>query len=217
MARVLVIIGLIVVSGAIGYYLGYNSGHATLPAPVSVAGIVHEASRARAIESPAAPAVARTSESTTALGDRHLSLPLRDLKPSDILDTFDQSRGDGERRHEAADIMAPRGTPIYAVDDGVIKKLFLSKPGGITVYQYDPGERYVYYYAHLDRYADGLHEGQTVHRGDLIGYVGSTGNADPNAPHLHFAILRLSPSHEWWHDTTPINPYPYLMAALDRK
>ena len=217
MARALVLAALILVSGGIGYFFGYNAGHASLPAPVPVAEAVHETSRARTIEPSAVPAVGRTPESTTALGDRHLSLPLRGLKASDILDTFDQSRGGGERRHEATDIMASRGTPIYAVDDGTIKKLFLSKPGGITIYQYDPGEHYVYYYAHLDRYAEGLHEGQIVNRGDLIGYVGSTGNADPKAPHLHFAILQLSPSREWWHDTTPINPYPYLMAALGRK
>jgi len=110
--------------------------------------------------------------------------------------------------------MAPRGTPVLAVSDGQIKKLFVSKPGGLTIYQYDSNERYCYYYAHLDRYADGLKEGMRVRQGDLIGYVGSTGNADPNAPHLHFAILELGPAKEWWRDTLPINPYPLLIESM---
>jgi murein DD-endopeptidase MepM/ murein hydrolase activator NlpD len=225
MARVVTALLLILVSGAFGYYLGYNAGVAKLPAPTSATREVPqperdaERSRSQPATPPrdtAQPHVA-APESTPTLGAPNISLPLANLKASDILNTFDQARGAGERRHEATDIMAPRGTPIYAVDDGVIRKLFLSKPGGLTVYQYDPTEQYTYYYAHLDRYAEGLHEGQSVKRGDLIGYVGSTGNADPNAPHLHFAILQLGPTHEWWHDTVPINPYPYLIAALNRR
>lgn len=141
----------------------------------------------------------------------HISPPLRDLKASDLVDTFEQRRG--TKRHEATDIMAHRGTPIEAVNDGKIVKLFLSKPGGITIYQFDPSERYCYYYAHLDRYAAGLVEGKTVHRGDVIGYVGSTGDAVESAPHLHFEIHILTPEKQWWKGTA-INPYPILMAAL---
>jgi murein DD-endopeptidase MepM/ murein hydrolase activator NlpD len=141
-----------------------------------------------------------------------ISLPLKGLKISDIHDTFDQVR-EGTRRHEATDIMAPRGAPVIAVNDGKIVKLFLSKPGGNTIYQFDPSERYCYYYAHLDHYADGLAEGRIVHRGDTIGFVGSTGNADPSAPHLHFEIHILDPEKRWYQGTA-INPYPYLVNAL---
>ncbi len=111
--------------------------------------------------------------------------------------------------------MAPRGTKVLAVNDGRIVKLFLSKPGGHTIYQFDPSGEYCYYYAHLDRYADGISEGTTVRRGDTIGYVGSTGNADPTAPHLHFEIHQLDPDKRWWKGT-PVNPYPFLMDALRR-
>jgi peptidoglycan LD-endopeptidase LytH len=103
--------------------------------------------------------------------------------------------------------MAPRHTPVRAVEGGRIQKLFTSKAGGLTIYQFDPTDTFTYYYAHLDRYADGLREGQTVRRGDVIGYVGSSGNASPNAPHLHFAIFRLTPERKWWKGE-PINPYP---------
>lgn len=148
------------------------------------------------------------------LGDRHIGFPIADLRTTDLIDTFDQARDGGDRRHEATDILAPRGTPVLAVDDGIVKKLFNSKPGGITVYQYDPTEHYCYYYAHLDRYADNLKEGQQVRRGDVLGYVGSTGNANANTPHLHFAILQLGPNKEWWQDTTPVNAYPIFMGAI---
>jgi murein DD-endopeptidase MepM/ murein hydrolase activator NlpD len=105
--------------------------------------------------------------------------------------------------------MAPRRTPVRAVEDGTIAKLFTSKAGGLTIYQFEPSGTFCYYYAHLDAYADGLAEGQTVHRGALIGYVGSTGNASPDAPHLHFSIFRLTPERQWWKGE-PIDPYPVL-------
>jgi murein DD-endopeptidase MepM/ murein hydrolase activator NlpD len=105
--------------------------------------------------------------------------------------------------------MAPRGTPVYAVEDGRVAKLFTSVPGGKTIYQYDPSGRIAYYYAHLDRYAKGLADGKDVKRGEVIGYVGNTGNATPTAPHLHFAIFRLGPKREWWKGE-PVDPYPYL-------
>jgi peptidoglycan LD-endopeptidase LytH len=145
---------------------------------------------------------------------RGIGLPIAKLTSKDIHDTFNQSRGGGERRHEATDIMAPKGTPVLAVDNGVIAKLFTSKPGGLTVYQYDSNEKYAFYYAHLDRYAEGLREGVLVRRGQLIGYVGITGNSDPNAPHLHFAILQLGPEKKWYENTRPVDPYPVLTNAL---
>jgi murein DD-endopeptidase MepM/ murein hydrolase activator NlpD len=153
----------------------------------------------------AAPAV-----SPDAAFDRALRMPIDGIPRSTLHDTFDASRAVGA--HEALDIAAPRGTPVRAVDDGRIAKLFRSIPGGITIYQFDPGARFAYYYAHLDRYADDLREGATVHAGDVIGYVGTTGNAPPDAPHLHFAIFRLGPERQWWRGTA-INPYPILRDA----
>ena len=138
-----------------------------------------------------------------------LLLPVQGVPVSDLRDTFDDGRDGNKRGHEAIDIMAPRGTPVLAVDDGRIVKLFLSKPGGITVYQFDPSGKFAYYYAHLDRYADGVAEGQTVRRGSVIGYVGSSGNASPDAPHLHFALFRLGPEKQWWKGD-PINPFGLL-------
>jgi len=137
-----------------------------------------------------------------------LLVPVDGMPLTKINDTFDQPRGN-ERHHEALDIMAPKGTKVVAAADGKLVKLFTSKPGGLTVYQFDPTEKYAYYYAHLDRYADGLQEGADVKRGDLIGYVGVTGNSDPNAPHLHFAVFELTPEKLWWKGT-PVNPYPLL-------
>ena len=116
---------------------------------------------------------------------------------------------DGERRHEALDIMAPAGTPVLAVADGHVEKLFDSERGGLTVYQFEPTGRWCYYYAHLQSYAPGLVEGAEVKRGQVLGYVGSTGNAAPSAPHLHFAVFALGPERQWWVGT-PVNPYPLL-------
>ena len=159
-------------------------------------------------ESRAAANVVGTAGYTASLEQKHLSMPVAGVKPSQLHDTFDEARAAG-RRHDAIDIMAPRGTEVRAVEDGTIKKLFTSKAGGLTIYEFDPTETYSYYYAHLDRYAPGLAEGQKVERGDLIGYVGSTGNASPDAPHLHFAIARLDASKAWWKGDA-INPYPLL-------
>jgi murein DD-endopeptidase MepM/ murein hydrolase activator NlpD len=141
-------------------------------------------------------------------GGLKLLVPVEGIKASQVEDTFGQPRGK-ERRHEALDIMAPKGTRVVAAADGKVVKLFNSKPGGLTVYQFDPGEKYAYYYAHLDRYADGIKEGMELKRGDLVGYVGSTGNAKAEAPHLHFAVVELTPQKQWWKGT-PVDPYPML-------
>ena len=141
-------------------------------------------------------------------GGTSLLIPVAGVKAMQIQDTYSQPRG-AERMHEALDIPAPIGTPVYAVADGRIVKLFTSKPGGLTIYEFDPGEKFSYYYAHLDHYAPTLKEGQQVKRGDLIGYVGATGNADPAAPHLHFAMFELGPEKNWWQGK-PVNPYPLL-------
>ena len=105
--------------------------------------------------------------------------------------------------------MPPRNAPVLAVEDGRVAKLFLSDAGGMTIYQFDPTEMYAYYYAHLARYADGLKDGDRVQRGQVIGYVGTSGNAPPDAPHLHFAIFKLTDEKRWWQGTA-IDPYPIL-------
>lgn len=145
-----------------------------------------------------------------ALGREPLVLPVEGARVTDLHDSFEEKRGSG--RHEAIDILASRGTPVVAAVDGSIEKLFTSKQGGLTVYEFDLDRNYCYYYAHLDRYAEDLKEKQSVRRGDRLGYVGSTGDASPTAPHLHFAIFRLGPARQWWVGT-PINPYPYLLAT----
>jgi len=156
-----------------------------------------------------------TPESTAAAGAAtpatmpgKLLVPVQGIKSAQLTDTFYQPRGE-QRQHEALDIMAPTGTPVIAVADGKVVKLFQSKPGGLTVYQFDPSEQFAYYYAHLDRYADGIAEGMDVKRGTVIGYVGVTGNSDPNAPHLHFAVVALTAEKQWWKGT-PINPFPLM-------
>ena len=143
-----------------------------------------------------------------ALASRRLLIPVAGVDRAKLRDNFDEGRG--SRRHDALDIMAARGTPVHAVDSGRVAKLFDSKAGGLTVYQFDRDEKYAYYYAHLDRYAEGLKEGALLARGDLVGYVGTTGNATPSAPHLHFTIFRLGPDRKWWKGT-PVNPYPFLV------
>ena len=138
-----------------------------------------------------------------------LGMPVQGVAPGDVQDTYTDQRGGGARVHEALDIMAPRGTPVLAASDGSVAKLFASKAGGLTIYEFDPTTTWVYYYAHLDRYADGVAEGQALRRGETIGYVGSSGNASPDAPHLHFEVSRLGPEKHWW-QATPVNPYPLL-------
>jgi murein DD-endopeptidase MepM/ murein hydrolase activator NlpD len=143
------------------------------------------------------------------LRGRQLLLPVEGYDLAHLRDNFAEKRG--TRVHEAIDLASPRGTPVVAVDDGVVKKLFTSAAGGLTVYEFDPAGTYAYYYAHLDRYADGLHEGQSLKKGDRLGYVGTSGNAPKDAPHLHFTIFKLAAEKRWW-EGTPINPYP-LWAA----
>ena len=145
---------------------------------------------------------------TAATSTQSLLIPVQGVPAKQLTDTFTQSRGAG-RLHDAIDIMAARGTPVLAAADGRVAKLFTSKPGGLTVYQFDGAEKLAYYYAHLDRYADGLAEGRVLKRGEVLGYVGSTGNASPEAPHLHFAVFVLGPEKHWWQGTA-VNPYPLL-------
>lgn len=155
----------------------------------------------------AAPAALIASAASAPAADQ-LLIPVAGIRAGELNDTYNQARGT-ERHHEALDIVAPKGTQVLAVADGKVAKLFDSKPGGLTVYQFDTSEKRAYYYAHLDRYAADVKEGNVLKRGDLVGYVGSTGNADPATPHLHFAIFELGPEKQWWKGS-PINPYPLL-------
>ena len=137
-----------------------------------------------------------------------LVVPVAGVRPEDLRDTYTQSRSEG-RTHDAIDIMAPRGTPVVAAADGRVVKLFQSVPGGITLYQLATDNRTVLYYAHLDRYADGIAEGHFARRGETIGYVGDTGNAGPGNYHLHFSVS-ITDDPKRWHGGTNVNPYPLL-------
>ena len=142
------------------------------------------------------------------LRGRHLALPLPGISPKDLHSSFDERRGSA-RVHEAMDILAPRNTPILAVEDGTVARLFQSDAGGTTIYQFDPTTTYVYYYAHLERYAIGLKEGARLKRHQVIGYVGTSGNAPKDTPHLHFAIFKLTEKKRWW-EGSPIDPFLVL-------
>lgn len=144
------------------------------------------------------------------VGPAGLAIPVAGVKPEQLVDTYSQARAGGVRVHDAIDIMAPNGTPVLAAAPGTVEKLFFSKGGGgITAYVRSPDNRWIYYYAHLDEYAPGLNEGDKVQRGQRIGTVGSSGNANPAGPHLHFAIHRMEPNDDW-HQGSPVNPYPLL-------
>ena len=140
----------------------------------------------------------------------NLLIPVLNVRPSDLSDTYSDARGGGERLHEAIDIMAPTGTSVVAAGPGEVEKLFRSDAGGKTIYVRSNDGRTIHYYAHLDAYAEGLKEGQKVRRGQRLGTVGSSGNASPDAPHLHFAILQTTPDAEWWEPANAVNPYPLL-------
>lgn len=144
------------------------------------------------------------------VGPTGLAIPVAGVRPNQLVDTYTQARAGGARVHDAIDIMADRGTPIVAAAPGTVEKLFFSDGGGgITVYIRSPDKRWMYYYAHLAGYAKGLAEGQQVKRGTPLGRVGHSGNANPEGPHLHFAIHRMQPGEGWW-EGSAINPYPLL-------
>ncbi len=220
----LLALGLVI--GALGWWLlapdhALDSGaaattaSASAPAPSQVSAVTREPSAAPLTLEPSVPASAAlvaaaplpAAPAPAATGSGML-LPVQGIGANQLQDTFTDARSEG-RVHDAIDILAPSGTPVLAVADGTVEKLFNSDRGGLTVYQLEPSGRYCYYYAHLDRYADGLVEKKTIKRGDVIGYVGSTGNANPAAPHLHFEIHLLGPEKQWWKGAS-INPYPVL-------
>lgn len=146
------------------------------------------------------------------VGPAGLAIPVQGVKPDQLTDTYSQARAGGARTHDAIDIMAPEGTPVLAAAEGTVEKLFFSQGGGgITIYIRSPDQRWTHYYAHLQGYAPGLAEGQRVKRGQVIGRVGSTGNASRAGPHLHMAINRMEPGEKWYQGVAT-NPYPLLAA-----
>jgi murein DD-endopeptidase MepM/ murein hydrolase activator NlpD len=198
---ILVIIATAAISCALtsAFWLAaFNRGHVSEPAPVP------------APASSAAPVVAApAARPQLVVAPSGLAIPVAGVKPEQLVDTYSAARSGG-RVHDANDIMAPRGTLVVAAAPGTVEKLFFSRGGGgITAYVRSPDGQWQYYYAHLDSYAPGLHEGQQVRQGDPIGHVGSTGDASPEAPHLHFAINLMGPGQRWWQGS-PVNPYPLL-------
>ncbi len=137
-----------------------------------------------------------------------LLIPVAGIRPEQLQDTYTQSRSEG-RTHNAIDIMAARNTPVVAAVDGTVIKLFQSERGGITLYQLGTDNRTVYYYAHLERYADGIAENRFMRRGELLGYVGDSGNAGKDNCHLHFSIWLVTDPKRYW-DGENLNPYPLL-------
>jgi peptidoglycan LD-endopeptidase LytH len=181
-------------------FTGLDSTAASDGAPATPGGSVARRDSA-AVASPATP--------TPLLAKGALLLPVQGVEPSALHDTYSEQRGGGSRTHEALDILAPRGTPVLSATSGRVLKLFDSKAGGKMVYAADSSERFILMYAHLDAYAPGLADGQPLKRGQVIGVVGTTGNAPPNVPHLHFAIARSNDVKVWWKGE-PVNPFPLL-------
>lgn len=223
----LIAVGLVVGIG-VGWWLFDTRGDAVDIAPVDPATVIADPETAAAgvpgavapeavpvagappvTAPPVASASAMPPPAPVASGSG-LLLPVQGIQPSQLQDTFTDARSEG-RVHDAIDIMAAEGTPVLAVADGQVEKLFDSDKGGLTMYQFDPDGVHCYYYAHLQRYADGLAEKKQIKRGEVIGYVGSTGNANKDAPHLHFEIHLLGPEKQWWKGES-INPYPLLTA-----
>ena len=150
-----------------------------------------------------------------ALRERGLMVPVAGVAPWQVPDTYDAPR-EGGRRHDALDILAPRGTPVLAADDGVILRVGTNALGGNVIWAADESRRLTFYYAHLDRYARGLREGHAVRRGDVIGYVGTTGNAPPGTPHLHFQVMRILDLQRFANGV-PFNPLQFFTTAGDSR
>jgi murein DD-endopeptidase MepM/ murein hydrolase activator NlpD len=159
-----------------------------------------------------APATPAPADATAVAHLSNLLFPVAGTDSTRLDDSFDDPRDGGARRHHAIDIMAPRGSAVLAVQDGRILRLSKSAKGGTTIYAADLEDQFVYYYAHLDRYHASIYAGRPVLRGDTIGYVGTTGNAPKDVPHLHFQVMRMPADRKYWVGE-PINPYPLLRAT----
>ena len=180
------------------------------PAPASRSG---EADRTSSTGEVADTTPMRPSGDDLRILSDEMIIPLDGVKPEELRDTFNELRGGGTRTHQALDIIAARGTPVHSAAPGRVLKLFTSKAGGLMVYAADSTERFVLMYAHLDGYAPEMRDGLPLRRGQVIGYVGTTGNAPPDAPHLHFAIARTSDVDIWW-TGTPVDPRPLLQHRI---
>ena len=199
MIRKIVTVLLLLVIGYVVWFIALNlPGQGGPPAPAP-----REASAPAAAAGPKRPA----ANVPLPLAGQ-LVIPVAGVRAEQFTDTFDDSRGEG-RLHGAIDIMAPRGTPVIAAAAGTVEKLFESKRGGTTVYVRRHGGQWIDYYAHLDSYAPGLAEGQSISQSQMIGTVGSTGDASHEAPHLHYAINLMAPGEAWWQGRA-VNPYPML-------
>jgi murein DD-endopeptidase MepM/ murein hydrolase activator NlpD len=181
-------------------------GRVEIPLPIEGSASAAPAAPTAAVLPP--PRVSAPGIGPVANTGGELLLPVQGVTAAQLQDTFTDARSEG-RSHDAIDIMAAAGTPVLAVADGHVEKLFDSKQGGLTLYQFNPEGTHAYYYAHLQGYAAGIVEKKSLRRGELIGYVGSTGNADQAAPHLHFAVFVLGPEKQWWKGEA-INPFPLL-------
>jgi len=207
----LIVLGVLLGLGA-GWWLRRDAGEPVAVArPAAQPAVAAAPPAAAATPHVDAPVPTTTPPSSASDAPTGLLLPVQGIQASQLRDTFTDARSEG-RVHDAIDIMADAGTPVLAVADGTVEKLFDSERGGLTIYQFEPSGRWCYYYAHLQRYADGLAEKQLIKRGEVIGYVGSTGNASADAPHLHFEVHVLGPEKQWWKGES-INPYPLLQAG----
>jgi uncharacterized membrane protein len=210
-----VAIVLAAVAMARGYGMTTPSGGDTRVMPAGAASAMSAA--AAADDAAGIPAVEPSGTETVTADDlallaREIAMPLDGVAPGTLRSSFDERRGGGTRQHQALDIMAPRRTPVRSAATGRVLKLFTSAAGGLMVYAADSSERFILMYAHLDGYAPGLRDGAPLARGQVIGYVGSTGNASASAPHLHFAVAR-SADVKRWSKGKPIDPLPVLIAS----
>ncbi|HEX9484440.1 MAG TPA: peptidoglycan DD-metalloendopeptidase family protein [Gemmatimonadaceae bacterium] len=203
--RKLIVLTLAAAVGGCSRHL-YSSAAApvTAPTPVVLAGSTGPI---------ASRATVSSADAVDYLLARGMQIPVAGVSVSQLRDSFDEGR-DGGRVHRALDIMASRGTPVIAADSGRILRLGFNALGGNCLYATDPLGRIVYYYAHLDAFQPGLAQGAALARGDTIGFVGTTGNAPKDTPHLHFQVMRMAPDGRFW-DGEPINPYPLFLVTQD--
>lgn len=147
---------------------------------------------------------AQKDQAIKELRQKHLAMPIAGIDAQRLKGSFYEKRGG--QLHHAVDILSPRNTPVVAVENGKLARLFTSKAGGLTIYHVDPSNQYVYYYAHLEKYADGLKDGDQLKKGQVIGYVGTSGNAPENTPHLHFSVGVMGPDKKTW-QAADVDPY----------
>lgn len=139
-----------------------------------------------------------------------LDPPVLGVRLRGIRDNFGERRG--RRRHAGVDIFAAHGTPALAAVDGWVWQMKWDKRGGRMLYLLEASGLYLLGYAHLDAYAPGLAVGQPVRRGEVVGYIGRTGNA-VGSPHLHLSVIRIRSPERWW-DGVAVDPYPLLVEGL---